>query len=612
MATTAAISKSFPSPFEVPIPPGCEGWQEMYPYHMSFSDDRRAFDESRFWFQDGLHYAEPFYPFDAVTMDAAFVGLNQASTRLFVVPSSLGVEQRVLNGYVYTSANSVTDEATLARRAELFAKRGVYYYEHWDELYARWQNKVEVATRELEALDVPELPEFEDEAVVTEGRGWGSSLALLLAYDRLLEGIGRIMQYHFELLNLGYGAYLVFYDLCRQTFPGIAEQTMAKMVSGIDVVLWRPDDELRRLARLALELAVATTVTAAQDENELRAGLAESEAGARWLADFDKTKNPWFYFSYGNGLYHHHRSWIDDTTLPIAMIGSYIERLAAGDDISRPYDAVIVERDRITLEYRVLLAEEAIQAFDNSLALARKVFPYVESHNFYIDHRYHAIFWNKAREFGALLAGNGFLTDQEDVFFLRHDEVRAALEELRLFWSTGGAGAPRGPAYWPPIVERRKSVYEAMREWVPPLALGPVPEAITEPITVMLWGITGERIQGWLGSSEGAGEGVLTGFAGSPGVAEGRARVILRPDQLGELEVGEILVAPCTATSWTPVFGKIAAAVLDTGGIMCHAAIVAREYGLPAVVGTGIATKRIKTGDRLRVDANAGVVTILD
>jgi pyruvate, water dikinase len=99
---------------------------------------------------------------------------------------------------------------------------------------------------------------------------------------------------------------------------------------------------------------------------------------------------------------------------------------------------------------------------------------------------------------------------------------------------------------------------------------------------------------------------------GLAGVAEGRARVLLRPDQLGELEQGEILVAPSTATSWTPVFGKIAGAVLDTGGIMCHAAIVAREYGLPAVVGTGIGTKRIRTGDRIRVDADAGIVKILD
>ena len=83
-------------------------------------------------------------------------------------------------------------------------------------------------------------------------------------------------------------------------------------------------------------------------------------------------------------------------------------------------------------------------------------------------------------------------------------------------------------------------------------------------------------------------------------------------DQLGELEDGEILVAPVTSPSWTPVFHRIAGAVLDTGGIMCHAAIVAREYGLPAVVGTGTGTKRIRSGDRLRVDATTGVVTILE
>jgi pyruvate,water dikinase len=135
-----------------------------------------------------------------------------------------------------------------------------------------------------------------------------------------------------------------------------------------------------------------------------------------------------------------------------------------------------------------------------------------------------------------------------------------------------------------------------------------VPDAITDPITVMLWGITTERLQEWLSSDD---SGALTGCPASPGVVEGPARVLLGADQLGELEEGEILVAPSTSTSWTPIFHRIAAAVLDTGGIMCHAAIVAREYGLPAVVGTGTATKRIKTGDRLRVDASKGVVTIL-
>jgi pyruvate,water dikinase len=601
----------FPRPLEVSIPPESDGWEELYPLHAVFAEDRRAFEESRFWFQDALHYAEPYYPFDEVCLSCTVAGLSQASARLFAVPTSLGLEYRILGGYVYLSPSSVTDEATIARRANLFAARGAYYYEHWDELDARWLEKVETEIRELERLEVPELPEVEDESLVTEACGVGSGHRLMLAYDRLLAGCDRVAYYHFELVNLGYGAYLALYELCRQAFGDISDQAIAKMVSAIDVIALRPDDELRRLAMRAVDLGVAGQVKAAQDEQELRAALSGTGAGAGWLADFEQTKNPWFNFSYGNGLYHHHRSWIDDPRLPIAMIGSYVRRLEAGEDILRPQAAILAERDRITEEYRSFLPKESRRAFNDQLALARTVFPHIENHNFYIDHWYHTLFWNKVREFGALLARHAFLADPEDVFFLRHDEVRSALDELRLTWSAGGGGVARGPAYWPPIVERRKAIFESLRRWSPPPALGQAPEAVTEPVTIMHWGITTERVQEWLKSSTGAPADTLNGIAGSPGVAEGLARVIFNVEQLNELEDGEILVAPCTSTSWTPVFGRIAAAVTDAGGVMCHAAIVAREYGLPAVLGTGSATKRITTGDLIRVEADAGIVTIL-
>jgi pyruvate,water dikinase len=609
---TGARRTGFPSPFEVEIPPECAGWEEMYADHVVFGEDRRAFEESRFWFQDGLHAAEPVYPFDSFLFEYAVVALNQASSRLFVNPGSLGIECRILSGYIYASSNSVTDEAIVARRTELFARRSGYYHEHWNELYERWLEKVEGATRELVDLEIPALAEVEDESVVTEGRGLGSSHALLHAYDRLLEGVDRIFQYHFEFLGLGYGAYLAFYELCRKAFPDVTDQTVATMVSAIDVLVLRPDEELRRLARLAVELGLSDEVARAENEDELVAALTGSDAGEQWLADFEQTKEPWFYFSCGTGVFHHHhRSWIDDTRLPIETIGSYIARLGSGEDISRPREALLAERERVTEEHRALVSSELRQSFDDSLALARTVFPYVENHHFYIDHRYFTIFWNKVRELGALLARHGYLVDGEDVFYLRHDELRSALEELRLDWSSGGAGVARGPRLWPPLVERRRAMYEAMCTWAPPPALGRLSEEITDPITIMLWGITDGRVQEWL-SPDGHGPDVLTGCPASAGAVEGSARVLLRVEQLGELEDGEILVAPVTSPSWTPIFHRIAGAVLDTGGIMCHAAIVAREYGLPAVVGTGTGTKRIRTGDRVRIDAHAGVVTILD
>ena len=128
----------------------------------------------------------------------------------------------------------------------------------------------------------------------------------------------------------------------------------------------------------------------------------------------------------------------------------------------------------------------------------------------------------------------------------------------------------------------------------------------------MLWGITSETLATWARTPDAANAHELHGFAASAGVVEGIAHVLMNANDIGLMKDGEILVCPVTNPSWGPVFGKIRATVSDIGGTMSHAAIVAREYGMPAVVGTGTATKRIKTGQRLRVDGDNGVVTILD
>jgi len=609
MADTEVGAERFQSPFEVERPEGCEGWESLYPYYALFSEERRESEEQRGWFRDGMHFPEPVYPFDFVTADSPYLCLGQANSRIFMVPPALGIDHRVLYGWVYMSPNSVADEAEIGRRAAEFQKRAGYYFQNWNDLYDRWQKKVEAEIAAIRDLEVPDLPEQEDEAVVTEGRGIGSGHTLLVAYNRLLESVDRIWQYHFEFLNLGYAAYLAFYQLCKEAFPDIADQTIAKMVAGVDVVLFRPDEELQRLARMAIGMGIGDAIRSAANEDELRAALATSSEGRDWLADWDGTKEPWFNYSNGNGFYHHHRSWIDDPAIPLGGVQSYIQRIAAGDDVARPLAAVSAERDRITAEYRELLPDDTTRtAFDEALGLSRVVFPYVESHNFYVEHWYHTLFWNKVREFGDLFVRSGFLEAKDDIFYLQRHELSDALVDLRLAWAAGSVG--RGPGYWPPIVAERKRIMEAMRGWSPPPALGAVPESITEPMTIMLWGITTERVKEWAAGS-GENGSSLNGFAGSPGVVEGVARVVMDVRDVGKLEEGEILVAPVTSPSWTPVFGKVAAAVSDIGGIMSHAAIVAREYGMPAVVGTGNATARISTGDRIRVDGDQGVVTIL-
>jgi len=185
--------------------------------------------------------------------------------------------------------------------------------------------------------------------------------------------------------------------------------------------------------------------------------------------------------------------------------------------------------------------------------------------------------------------------------------VYQALFDLLLGWSIGVPS--RGPAYWPRVIARRRELLKRLREWTPPPALGVVPETIADPAVVMLWGITPERLRAWLNPVNGKS---LTGFAAAPGVAEGPARVVLGVDDLQHVQDGEILVCSVTEPSWAPIFAKVRATVADIGGVMSHAAIVAREYRIPAVLGTGVATKRIRTGQRIRVDGDSGTVTILE
>jgi pyruvate,water dikinase len=465
--------------------------------------------------------------------------------------------------------------------------------------------------KEVEDIEVPTLPEFDDIEVVTSGRGIGQNHYVRVSYHRCVEAFSKMWHHHFEFLMLGYGAYLVFFEFCKKAFPEIADQTVARMVAGIDVFMFRPDEELKKLARLAVELEIDGKLGDGSNPADILSALEQMGApGRKWLDQLQESRHPWFLMSTGDGFYHHHRSWNDDLSIPFSAIARYAEMLKAGKSIERPTAALKVERERIIAEYRSLLAtDEERGAFDQMLGLCHLVFPFVEDHKFYCEHWFTTIWFNKLREFGALLARWDVIADAEDFFHLHHTEADLALQEVSLAWAAGSAPAGRG--YWKPILKERKRIWEKLKEWSPPPALGPIPEDIADPALQMLWGITSETLAAWARKPDAGHEHELHGFAASPGIAEGVARVLMNANDIGQMQDGEILICPVTNPSWGPVFGKIRATVSDIGGTMSHAAIVAREYGMPAVVGTGGATKRIKTGQRVRVDGNSGVVTIL-
>ena len=600
-------AKSFPSPYSLKTPKGAEGWQDLYPYYLVFQDNQRKAEEAKFWFCDSQHWPNVFKPFEVIGVEFASRCLGAYNTRHYIVPPANGIDFRIHMGYNYFSPVGVAPEL-IPDRVPHFLERAGHYFQNWGELLENWKKKVLKNIEEIDAINFEVLPDMVPLEDIKNGVGMDPSVKMFEDYDRLINLVYRNWEHHFEFLNLGYVAYLDFFMFCKEAFPGIPDLAIAKMVMGVDSVLFRPDDELKDLADLAVKLGLTAQFAGHQSAEKTLAAVAAAPKGAEWIKAFEKAQDPWFNYTVGNGFYGTDVYWRDNLDLPVGYIADYVERAAKGEQLHRPKDALIAERDRIAGEYAEALSGEAAETFQGKLGLARAVYPYVEDHNFYIEHWTMGVFWRKVRQLGQLLADQGFWANAEDILYIDRNRVREVLFDYASAWAVGTE--PIGPSYWPAEIARRAKIINALAQNRPAPAFNEPPAEISEPFTVMLWGITTEQVQQWLGADSGN-KNELKGMAASGGVVEGKARVIFSPDQLGELEEGEILVAPVTAPSWGPVFGKISATVTDIGGMMSHAAIVCREYGLPAVTGTGSASTTIKTGMTLRVDGTNGTVEII-
>ena len=184
---------------------------------------------------------------------------------------------------------------------------------------------------------------------------------------------------------------------------------------------------------------------------------------------------------------------------------------------------------------------------------------------------------------GEALASRGLIGEPDDIFFLTRDEVLSAIGD--------GAAAHVD-------VANRRSTREQQARLMPPLLVGRLNPFVEKLFAGM------SRLFGAAPSDT----ALVSGTPASPGRASGPVRVIRGPEEFDELKLGEILVAPITAPAWTPLFTRAAAVVTDVGSPAAHASIVAREYGIPAVVGCGDATARLRNGMRVTVDGSTGNV----
>lgn len=159
---------------EAEVPPGAEGWQRMYPYYLVSQPEGHELEDARFWFADSMHWSRAVHPFDSIGAEAVYLGVGVSSMRTLVLPQALGLDVRMVNGYVYICSLPVTDPAEIAPRARHFEPRAAHCFGHWNAAYEQWKGKMTEVIDRMRALRFDPLPQVEPIEVVTEGRVRGS------------------------------------------------------------------------------------------------------------------------------------------------------------------------------------------------------------------------------------------------------------------------------------------------------------------------------------------------------------------------------------------------------------------------------------------------------
>ncbi len=243
-----------------------------------------------------------------------------------------------------------------------------------------------------------------------------------------------------------------------------------------------------------------------------------------------------------------------------------------------------VERERAEAACREAMAGEprVARRFETLLAVAQRYAAVREE-----QARDLTLAWPLLRRcalrLGEAVRARGAIERREDVFFLTRAELSDGTDRREL-------------------VSRRRAEWERQRRLIAPLSIGKPPRILQASMGRVLGAARATR--------ETAG-GAITGEPASPGRAVGAVRIVRGAEDFDRFQPGEVLVAQATAPAWTPLFARAAAVVTDGGTLAAHASLVAREYGIPAVVATGTATSRLRNGQVVTVDGSAGVVEVI-
>ncbi len=534
-------------------------------------------DAQEMWLFDAAHCTAPMTPLDFdLRMAPMTEGTNWASAR-YGLP--LASEPRLINSFVYQKA--ITKELAPDEAARVWAAADDSLREGGERLDARWADSWR--------------PEIDEQLAYLEGfeLGGASIDALVEHLGELRRRVVRLWQIHFDLMYPVTLALSDFNDAYLDLFEGAEPLDVYDLLAGFPT---KTTEANLRLWELGRELACSETLRALVLETPLEAlpaALASSPEGqAAW------TRIAAYLAEYGqrnNDMYLTTPSWTED---PVPVLRSLREAARQPErDLGAELQRQAERREARLREVRAQLADHprpVIEEFESLLRSAQAGTRLGEEHNFWIDCKitYHAR--RASLELGQRLVERGALEAPEEVFDLSLAELRARAYE-------------DPPQRLRARITARQAERARFQTSKPPSFLG-VPRPFMPVESGLMRAMF--RANGDLASPQ-PNPDSLNGSPGASGRARGPARVIRTLAEAHKLQPGDVLVAPATLPSWTPYFATAAAIVTNTGGMLCHAAVVAREYGIPAVVGTRTATEALRDGQLIEVDGDAGLVRIV-
>jgi pyruvate,water dikinase len=577
MADTSKVVKEFLGDEEFPI------------------DWETEAEKGLFWVYDDLHCPRPLSPmyFDIggwwLTCDHMF--------RRFGTPFASDWVAKNVNGYLYTAAipadpdfdvrskeyNSLyvarvpKDDPDYASKIGNYLNAvlpvyGLNFADWWrDRLVPEMRRNLDYLESKVEDVDNIDLMEWAvilEDAIDIHDRHW---------------------KIHWMLNFAQLSATLNLQAVMEEVRGEVDNELLGRLQNSADDRNWDAIEALWKMKEIAKDDDEIGAAFAGNTGDAIYEALQGSDRGQKFIADNLEPYQKEFGW---HAVWSHEfifPSRFEDPSPVLDVIKGYLD-----SDYDYPKAVQHLADDIAAASEQILdgLEGEAYEKMKAANDINLKMAPLTPDHHFYIDQGTNAHVRVVLICIGKKLVEAGVLDDAEDIVFLKYNELRYLVGDLENYKVKETIAARKA--------ERAEAETVKPKDWI-----GTATESQLQFPYLSLWGFP-ERLD----MEQGEGE-TITGIAASPGVVEGTAKVVSSIDEFDEVKHGDILVCQMTNPAWTPLFAMISAIVTDAGGTVSHPAVMAREFGIPAVIGCSVGTTKIKSGDRLRVDGSNGVVEVL-